>query len=89
MGKTKHSHTHRWHLDPSGTYTLYDAKAIGSGSEGAQTSLQEVYHKVKDYVCSRVADRLLSWLILYFIIVVQNVLIMLDTCTSLTCKSVS
>lgn len=34
-----------WHLDPSGTYTLYDAKAIGSGSEGAQTSLQEVYHK--------------------------------------------
>ncbi|XP_064400506.1 proteasome subunit alpha type-5-like [Halichondria panicea] len=34
-----------WHLDPSGTYTLYDAKAIGSGSEGAQSSLQEVYHK--------------------------------------------
>ena len=35
----------RWHLDPSGTYTRYDAKAIGSGSEGAQSSLQEVYHK--------------------------------------------
>ena len=34
-----------WHLDPSGTYTMYDAKAIGSGSEGAQSSLQEVYHK--------------------------------------------
>lgn len=34
-----------FHLDPSGTFTLYDAKAIGSGSEGAQTSLQEVYHK--------------------------------------------
>ena len=34
-----------WHLDPSGTYTRYDAKAIGSGSEGAQSSLQEVYHK--------------------------------------------
>ena len=24
---------------------MYDAKAIGSGSEGAQSSLQEVYHK--------------------------------------------
>lgn len=34
-----------FHLDPSGTYTRYDAKAIGSGSEGAQTSLQEMYHK--------------------------------------------
>ena len=34
-----------WHLDPSGTYTRYDAKAIGSGSEGAQASLQEHYHK--------------------------------------------
>ena len=32
-------------MDPSGTYTMYDAKAIGSGSEGAQSSLQEVYHK--------------------------------------------
>lgn len=39
-------HTPRFHLDPSGTYTRYDAKAIGSGSEGAQTSLQEMYHKV-------------------------------------------
>ncbi len=38
--------SHRWHLDPSGTYTLYEAKAIGSGSEGAQTSLQEIFHKV-------------------------------------------
>ncbi|KAJ3209801.1 proteasome component pup2 [Clydaea vesicula] len=28
-----------------GTYTQYDAKAIGSGSEGAQTELQEQYHK--------------------------------------------
>ncbi len=40
-----------WHLDPSGTYTLYQAKAIGSGSEGAQSSLQEVYHKVCVCVC--------------------------------------
>ena len=32
-------------MDPSGTYVQYDAKAIGSGSEGAQQSLQEAYHK--------------------------------------------
>lgn len=30
-----------WHMDPSGTYTRYDAKAIGSGSEGAQQNLQD------------------------------------------------
>ncbi|KAJ3196154.1 proteasome component pup2 [Irineochytrium annulatum] len=35
----------RYHADPSGTFTLFDAKAIGSGSEGAQTELQEHYHK--------------------------------------------
>jgi 20S proteasome alpha/beta subunit len=34
-------------LDPSGTFIEYDAKAIGSGSEGAQQNLQDVYHKVK------------------------------------------
>merc|ERR1712173_577654 len=34
-----------FHMDPSGTYVRFDAKAIGSGSEGAQQSLQEVYHK--------------------------------------------
>jgi 20S proteasome subunit alpha 5 len=34
-----------YHLDPSGTYTEYDAKAIGSGFEGAQTALQELYNK--------------------------------------------
>jgi len=34
-----------WHTDPSGTYSEYEAKAIGSGSEGAQQALQEVYHK--------------------------------------------
>jgi len=32
-------------LDPSGTYVRCDAKAIGSGAEGAQTSLGELYHK--------------------------------------------
>ena len=34
-----------YHTDPSGTFTRFDAKAIGAGSEGAQTSLQEQYHK--------------------------------------------
>ncbi|KAI9582458.1 proteasome subunit alpha type-5 [Glossina fuscipes] len=32
-----------WHMDPSGTYIRYGAKAIGSGSEGAQQNLQEHY----------------------------------------------
>ncbi|CAI8041243.1 Proteasome subunit alpha type-5, partial [Geodia barretti] len=36
---------HLFHLDPSGTYTEYEAKAIGAGSEGAQTSLKEVFYK--------------------------------------------
>ncbi|KAJ3171350.1 proteasome component pup2 [Geranomyces variabilis] len=34
-----------FHTDPSGTFMRYDAKAIGSGSEGAQSELQEQYHK--------------------------------------------
>jgi len=34
-----------YHMDPSGTFIQYNAKAIGSGSEGAQQSLQDVYHK--------------------------------------------
>ncbi|KAH3880111.1 proteasome subunit alpha type-5-like [Dreissena polymorpha] len=34
-----------YHMDPSGTFIKYDAKAIGSGSEGAQQALQDVYHK--------------------------------------------
>lgn len=29
--------------DPSGTYLLYKAKAIGAGSEGAQSTLLEKY----------------------------------------------
>ena len=40
----------RFHMDPSGTFIEYEAKAIGSGSEGAQQSLQEVYHKVSHTV---------------------------------------
>jgi len=34
-----------YHTDPSGTFTRFDAKAIGAGSEGAQTQLQEQFHK--------------------------------------------
>ena len=42
--------SHRFHMDPSGTFIQYDAKAIGSGSEGAQSQLQEVYHKVSSFL---------------------------------------
>lgn len=31
-----------FHMDPSGTFVQYDAKAIGSGSEGAQQSLKVI-----------------------------------------------
>lgn len=34
-----------YHTDPSGTYVKWKAKAIGAGSEGAQTALQEAYSK--------------------------------------------
>lgn len=34
-----------YHAEPSGTFYRYDARAIGSGSEGAQTELQNEYHK--------------------------------------------
>ena len=34
-----------YHTDPSGTHTRFDAKAIGAGAEGAQTALQEQFHK--------------------------------------------
>lgn len=36
----------RYHTDPSGTFWQCNAKAIGSGSEGADSSLQEQYSKV-------------------------------------------
>jgi 20S proteasome subunit alpha 5 len=36
----------RYHAEPSGTFYRYDAKAIGSGSEGAQAELQNEYFKV-------------------------------------------
>lgn len=34
-----------YHTDPSGTSIRYDAKAIGSGSEAAQSELQDKWHK--------------------------------------------
>lgn len=34
-----------FHTDPSGTFVQYDAHAIGAGSEGARTLLQERYSK--------------------------------------------
>lgn len=37
---------HRYHTDPSGTFVRYDAKAIGSGSEAAQSELQDKWHSV-------------------------------------------
>jgi len=33
-----------YHMDPSGTYVRFKAKAIGSASEGAQSQLQEQYN---------------------------------------------
>lgn len=36
----------RYYTDPSGTFWQCNAKAIGSGSEGADTSLQELFNKV-------------------------------------------
>lgn len=44
------THSRRFHMDPSGTFVQCDARAIGSASEGAQSSLQEVYHKVTGWI---------------------------------------
>lgn len=33
-----------YHTEPTGTFYRYEAKAIGSGSEGAQNELQQEYH---------------------------------------------
>ena len=42
---TPFSTRNRYHAEPSGTFYRYDAKAIGSGSEGAQAELQNEYHR--------------------------------------------
>ncbi|PIO33341.1 hypothetical protein AB205_0169070 [Aquarana catesbeiana] len=47
-----------FHMDPSGTFVQCDARAIGSASEGAQSSLQEVYHKVRLKCCMLTGFRL-------------------------------
>lgn len=44
--KSSYCNKHRFHTDPSGTFVRYDAKAIGSGSEAAQSELQDKWHKV-------------------------------------------
>lgn len=46
FGGTDENGPQLFHLDPSGTYVECDAKAIGSGCEGAQQALQEAYSKV-------------------------------------------
>ena len=43
--------TGRFHTDPSGTFVRYDAKAIGSGSEAAQSELQDKWHTVRLTPC--------------------------------------
>lgn len=45
MSPSRAAHARSFHTDPSGTFVRYQAKAIGSGSEGAQTALQEGYRK--------------------------------------------
>lgn len=40
----------RYHTDPSGTFVRYDAKAIGSGSEAAQSELQDKWHSVRTFL---------------------------------------
>lgn len=42
-----------YYTDPSGTFWQCNAKAIGSGSEGADSSLQEQYSKVSIYFKSK------------------------------------
>jgi len=44
-------HRFRYQTDPSGTFSRYDAKAIGSGSEGAQTNLQDQYARASFPQC--------------------------------------
>ncbi|KAF1878690.1 hypothetical protein Lal_00047361 [Lupinus albus] len=41
-----------YYTDPSGTFWQCNAKAIGSGSEGADSSLQEQYNKLAIVECS-------------------------------------
>lgn len=51
-----------YHAEPSGTFYRYDAKAIGSGSEGAQAELQNEFHKVGilNFLVGHLSDRKLQ-----------------------------
>lgn len=44
------SQTSSFHTDPSGTFVRYEAKAVGSGSEAAQSELQDKWHKVRAFL---------------------------------------
>jgi 20S proteasome subunit alpha 5 len=46
LGGVDKKGAHLFHCDPSGTFIEYKAKAIGSGSEGAQTTLEEEWNTV-------------------------------------------
>lgn len=54
-----------WHMDPSGTYIRYDAKAIGSGSEGAQQNLQVCYAWKKTHLVNQGELSLLTTIFFY------------------------
>ncbi len=45
-----------YHTDPSGMFVEHDAKAIGSGSEGAQTTLQVTPAMIADAILSSQAS---------------------------------
>jgi len=45
IGGTDDKGAQLWLTDPSGTYTRYEAKAIGAGADAAQTILVEQYHR--------------------------------------------
>jgi len=47
-----------YHTDPSGTFVRFKAKAIGSGSEGAQTNLQEALADGTDSMTMEAAETL-------------------------------
>jgi hypothetical protein len=49
-----------FHADPSGTLMQHQAKAIGSGSEGAQNELQDSYSQVSPHHSQRITS--LDWI---------------------------
>lgn len=49
-----------FHTDPSGTFIQYEAKAIGAGSEGAQSALQDKYSKVPSCLSTSTHHQLLT-----------------------------